>query len=124
MYEWIENEENIEVMQFCIEYKIPYMTLKDWTAKYPDIDKAYKDIKLMLASRRRVGATKRKYSESMILKDIHVYDPEWLAINRYNAELKNIEAQQGNILIEMHAAPVTGRVTPRVIAKEEPIEEK
>lgn len=125
LYEWIENKDNIEVMQFCMEYKIPYTTLKEWINKYPDVKNAYNDIKLMLASRRRIGVVRKDFDREAVFKDLHTLDPEWLAINRYHAELKNIEAATAQMqIVEIPSARDTGKVKPRIKATENAEQDK
>src|SRR5436190_9762013 len=60
LYEWFDNPESIEIMQFCIDYKIKYTTLQEWRNRFPEIQEAWQDVKRMIACRRRVGAMKRK----------------------------------------------------------------
>lgn len=99
--EWIDTKDEkgrlpLEIMQFCAAYKIPYQTFLQWSQRYEDIGETYTNIKLALASRRRVGAMHRDYDKDAVYKDLHRYDPEWDAINKYHAALKKDEAQLAN----------------------------
>ncbi|HWY34855.1 MAG TPA: hypothetical protein VNX68_09425 [Nitrosopumilaceae archaeon] len=94
MFEWTDGKDSWEIEQFCKEYKIPRTTLYFWRDKYPDIRKAIDEVKLILASSRRIGALTKRLDKDVVFKDIHKYDSEWLEINQYNAKLKDQE--QGN----------------------------
>jgi hypothetical protein len=91
MYEWVQGDV-LEIMEFCVEYKLAYVTLREYVDKYEDVRKAYADIKLMLASRRRIGVIKRKYDKEMICKDLFRYDPEWLMVDKYHSDMKKNES--------------------------------
>lgn len=112
MLTWSENHSSLEVLQFCLEYKIPFRTLKEWVAKYPDVKDAYDDVKLSLACHRRVGAMNKKLDGAYAYKDMHCYDPEWLAINKYHSEMKTEESKQAHTFIINDAKP-------RIVSKEE-----
>lgn len=112
MIKWAEKKSSLEIMEFCIEYKIPRRTLLEWVEKYEDIKQVYEDMKLILASHRRVGSMRRKLDGQYAYKDMHVLDPEWKAINKYHADLKKEEDQQKHIF-------VINDQKPHVITKEE-----
>jgi hypothetical protein len=95
-----------------MEFKIPYSTLKQWVEKYPDIKSAYNNVKLALACHRRVGAMNKKLDGAYAYKDMHVYDPEWLEINKYHSDMKKEEEKQPHTFIIN-----TGK--PRIVTKEE-----
>jgi len=112
MYKWSEKPTSLEVLQFCMEYKIPYMTLREWERKYPDIGQAYTNLKLNLACHRRLGSMNKKLDGAYAYKDMHIYDPEWLAINKYHSEMKKEEDKQSHTFVIN-----TGK--PTIISKEE-----
>lgn len=91
LYEWAFKEDSYEMMGFCMQNAIPRSTLADWCSKYDDIAKAYNEAKLILATRRRTGALTRKLDKDVVFRDIHRYDPEWLEIDKYHADLKKNE---------------------------------
>lgn len=100
----------VEVMQFCELYKIPYTTLLMWVNMYDDISHAYKYMKLRLASRRRIGALHRRYDKDVVFKDLHNYDPEWDAVNKYHAALKTDQVATGPQFILMSEMPTSSKV--------------
>lgn len=112
MYEWASKDDSLEITDFAIEMKMRRMTLYDWANKYPDIKAALDEVRLMLGSRRRKGALTRKYDKDMALRDMHCYDPEWLAINKYHSDMKKEEEKQAHTFIINDAKP-------RIVSKEE-----
>lgn len=112
MLTWSDDSNALEIMQFCIQYKIPRRTLLEWVEKYPDIRRGYEDMKLALASHRRVGSMIKKLDGTYAYKDMHIYDPEWLAINKYHSDMKKDEEKQAHTFIISDAKP-------RIVTKEE-----
>ena len=91
---WADENNSFEIEQFCKAYGIPRRTLYFWRDKYPDIRQTIEDVRINIASTRRVGALTKRLDKDVVFKDIHKYDPEWLEINQYHAKLKDQE--QGN----------------------------
>lgn len=116
MLKWAEKETSLEIMQFCIEYKIPYTTLREWDKKYEDVRKAYAFMKLMIACHRRVGSMNKKLDGAYAYKDMHCYDPEWHDVNKYHSDLKKEEEKQAHTFI-------INDIKPRIVTKEELSEE-
>lgn len=116
LFIWSERPTSLEVMQFCIEYKIPYRTLKEWVDKYPEVKEAYDNVKLSIACHRRVGSMNKKLDGAYAYKDMHIYDPEWLAINKYHSDMKKDEEKQAHTFI-------ISDVKPRIVSKEEMLKE-
>jgi hypothetical protein len=106
--QWVNEKDEkgrlpLEVMQFCSTYKIPYQTFIRWCHDHEDIGQVYTNVKLTLASRRRVGAMFRDYDKDAVYKDLHRLDPEWHEINMYHAALKDKERsdnEQKIVIIE------------------------
>lgn len=118
MYEWAQLDDSLEITQFCIEWKIPRRTLYGWRDAHPDIKQAIDDIKIILGNRRRLGVIHKKFDKDMVLKDMHCYDPEWLEINKYHAELKRQEeVQKGIVVVEIPSTPSSDRVKARLISE-------
>ncbi|HEY5267754.1 MAG TPA: hypothetical protein VII94_01315 [Candidatus Saccharimonadales bacterium] len=115
MFLWAEKSTSLEILQFCMEYKIPYTTLKDWIDKYPDIKQAYNNVKLAIACHRRLGSMNKKLDGAYAYKDMHIYDPEWHAVNKYHSDMKTEEAKQSHTFIISDAKP-------RIVSKEEMLE--
>lgn len=103
MLRWACNDDSLEIQQFCMHYGIPYITLKNYVDTYSDVKGVYDEVKLRLASRRRIGALKRIYDKDVVFKDLHTYDPEWVEINAYHARLKKEveERSSGNLMVIM-----------------------
>jgi len=115
MLEWASQEDSLEITDFAIEMKMHRQTLYSWADKYPDIKEALDITRLILGSRRRKGALTRKYDKDMALRDMHCYDPEWLAINKYHSDMKVEQEKQAHTFIISDAKP-------KVVSKEEMIE--
>lgn len=116
MYQFLEEKDSkgrdpIDVMQFCRSYKIPYETLNNYVNAYPDVAKAYSDMKLYLASNRRVGAMHKELDKEAVYKDQHRYDPSWDEVNKYHAALKNDEAQNETKVVVIERMP-TSKMVP------------
>lgn len=119
MYEWAQSDDALEITQFCFEWKMRRQLLYEWRDKYPDIKEAMNEIKLYLGIRRRNGALLKRFDKDMALRDMHCYDPEWHEINKYHADLKRLEGPaQGIVVVEIPAAPDTGRVKQRITKTE------
>jgi hypothetical protein len=116
LLKWSEKPTSLEVMQFCIEYKIPRSTLYEWVEKYPEVKQAYENMKLTLACHRRVGAMNKKLDGAYAYKDMHAYDPEWLAINKYHSDMKVEQDKQSHTFIINDAKP-------KIVSKEEMMKE-
>ncbi len=117
MYSWSERSTSLEVLQFCMEYKIPYGTLREWDRRHPDISTAYQAMKLNIACHRRLGSMNKKLDGAYAYKDMHMYDPEWLAINKYHSDMKKEEDKQPNVFIVNNGKP-------RIVSKEEMISDR
>jgi hypothetical protein len=89
MFIWAEKEDSLELEQFCLQYKLSRKTLYEWREKHTDIKDAVDEVKLILGSRRRIGAMTKKYDSKTVFRDMHRYDPDWIEINKYWADLKN-----------------------------------
>lgn len=92
MLKWAESKKSIEVLQFCMKFRIPYRTLKEWIDKYPDIKEAYEDMKLLISCNRKVRSMEKELDKDCAYKDMHILDPEWHTnVNVYHSELKTKE---------------------------------
>ncbi|MGB6528494.1 MAG: hypothetical protein WBF33_10340 [Candidatus Nitrosopolaris sp.] len=113
MLHWAQNDNALEIMQFCIEYKISYFTLKkEWVDKYKDIREAYDYVKMMIACNRRTGSMMKRLDGSYAYKDMHLYDPEWHAVNKYHNDMKVEQEKQAHTFIINDSKP-------KVLSKEE-----
>jgi hypothetical protein len=112
MMKWSENETSLEVLQFCMKYKIPRTTLQEWIKKYPEVEDAFSNMKLSLACHRRVGTMEKKLDGAYAYKDMHVYDEQWHPINKYHSDMKKEEEKQAHTFI-------ISDVKPRIVSKEE-----
>jgi len=112
MLKWSEKPTSLELMQFCMEYKIPRTTLKEWVNKYPEVKEAYDNIKLIIACHRRVGTMNKKLDGAYAYKDMHIYDPEWHAINKYHSDMRKDEEKQAHTFI-------ISNEKPRIVSKQE-----
>lgn len=110
MYQSLEEADKkgrppIDVMQFCVRYKIPYETLLSWSKKYEDVGKAYRDYKLHLGANRRIGVMHNELKMEAVYKDQHHYDPQWDEVNKYHAALKNDEIKHEREIVVIERMP-------------------
>lgn len=112
LLKWSEKKESLEILQFCFEYKIPRRTLKEWVDKYPEVKSAYEDTKLALACRRRVRTMNKELDGAYAYKDMHMYDDEWHAVNKYHSDMKKEEDKQAHTFIINDSKP-------RIVSKEQ-----
>lgn len=97
LLKWSDCDDSIEIGQFCKKYKIPFTTLKDWVARYPDLKEAYNIAKYNVGVNRRVGVITKRYDGAYAYRDMHCLDNDWLEINQYNANLKKSEVPEQTI---------------------------
>ena len=109
---WAYRDDSLEIVDFALEMKMYRSMLYRWIEKYPDIREAYEQAKLIISSRRRKGALTKKFDRDVVFRDMHVYDPEWLAINKYHSDMKKDEEKQAHTFIISDAKP-------KVLTKEE-----
>lgn len=112
MYAWAEKQTSLEIMQFCIEYKLPRNRFYDWAARYPEIKDALNDMRLMISSNRKVGSMTKALDGNYAYRDMHMLDPDWHAINKYHADLKKEEEKAAHTFI-------INTDKPKVVSKEE-----
>ena len=95
---WAGQDDALDIQQFSDFYGIDRDILRRWAIKYPeDIGVAFKNAKLTLGLRKRLGALKRTYDASIAFKDMHVLDSDYLEINAYHAALKSGEDRDGQV---------------------------
>ena len=112
MLTWSEKKDSLEIIQFCLEYKLPRRTLQTWADKYPEIKEAYEDMKLHIACHRRIGSMNKKLDGAYAYKDMHIYDPEWHSINKYHSDMKTEESKQSHTFVIDTRKPI-------IVSKEE-----
>lgn len=114
LQEWVKLPEAETVVDFCLAYGIPRRHLYDTVEAHPEIRDVFNEIKLYLANKAYKGALHRTLSEGMVMKNIHKLDPEWDAINKYHAALKNQDdTPTGGFIVEYPVTPSTGLVKPK-----------
>lgn len=117
LLEWARKDDSLEITDFAIEMKMRRTTLYRWADEYPDLKDALDFARLMIGSRRRKGAMQKKLDGTYAYRDMHMYDPEWHAINKYHSDMKTEEAKQSHTFIISDAKP-------RIVSKEEMLEEQ
>lgn len=111
MLKWGDREDALDIIQFCRAYKIPKSTLQGWVNRYPDIEKAFNEMKLFLGCNRRIGAMTRKLDTSAAYRDMHELDESWDRVNKYHAKLKtDLPEASGIKYIEVPVMPSTSIV--------------
>ena len=111
---WSLEEGALTLVQFCTTYGIPYSSLMRWKNDHEDLKFILEEVKRRLGDRRWRMAFLKQASESLALRGLHKYLPEWEEINRYHADLKKAEEVQSGIqIVYLPQVPDTGRVKPR-----------
>ena len=111
---WSLEETSITLYQFCREYGIAYNKFCRWCTEYEDLREMRDEVKIRLGDTHYRDAYRRKASETLVLKDLHLYLPEWKEVNKYHADLrKDEQLQQGIQVVYIKDAPDTGKVKPK-----------
>lgn len=110
---WAMDEESLDILQFCTEYKFPRASVYEWSKKYDEVGQTMKLVRHILAGRKKVGAITRKYDKDAVYKDMHLYDEEYgPLVNEYWNKLRKDEpdkTQTINVII-----PDSNTVTKKV----------
>lgn len=108
---WSLEPDAYELQQFLNMIKFParrFYELVSETSEYPELREIYTEVKLRLASRKRIGALKKEFEPKVAFYDMHRLDPSWKEIDKYHADLKKEEDRStGTILVEI---PTTRRL--------------
>jgi hypothetical protein len=112
MVKWAEEPSSLEIGQFCIAYKIPVPTLAEWVKKYPDVAAAFKNMKLILASHRKVGCMTKRLDYASCFKDMHTYDHDWIAVDQYHNNLKKDIQNDNTTKVIVLSQLETGELVP------------
>ena len=74
---WAKKEDSLILSDFCDERHIEPRSFYNWCQKFDSMRDAHDYAKRRIASRRELGALNRKFSETMVIRRQHAYDPEW-----------------------------------------------
>lgn len=101
------------------EFEIHSQSFYEWCDKFPQLGKAYKDVKFIFAERRERGVFEGKYNPGFVLATHHQYDPEYAA---WKEKLAATKGQSGGgasaiVNVSMDKMPETDIVP----IKEEPL---
>lgn len=78
LVDWAKNNKDaLRIQDFHISKGINDSTYCKWKHRHENLKIAHETAMNYLAARREVGALNRKYSESMVIKMQHMYDPKW-----------------------------------------------
>lgn len=111
---WSLEETSITLYQFCREYGLAYRLFCKWCEKYEDLGDMRDEVKLRIGDTHYRDAYRKRASETLVLKDLHKYWPEWADVNKYHADLrKDEQLQQGIQVVYIKDAPDTGKVKPK-----------
>jgi hypothetical protein len=113
---WASKDDSLEITDFAIEMKMHRRTLYKWAEQYEDLRDALDLARLIIGSRRRKGTMQKKLDGAYAYRDMHMYDPEWHAVNKYHSDMKKEEEKQAHTFIISDAKP-------RIVTKEEMLEE-
>ena len=101
-----EGDKPITLNDFMVVKGMWPESLRRWCAKYPKLDTACKQAKVILAARRENGISHNKLSYNPIAKTQHFYCEIWADSDERQAKLKIPEqATAGNITVLMNEFP-------------------
>ena len=121
MMKWAEDDNALEIGQFCMDYKVSKHTLREWVLKYPDVAEAYKQMKYMIATRRKVGCIKKQYDPASCFKDMHTLDEDWIAVDQYHNNLKKDIQNDNTTKVIVLSQLETGELVPISGKKDEDV---
>lgn len=107
MYQFFNDPEYLYIEEFCMHYKIPFATFYRWCDTYDDIKKAKEECmrRVALYRKRVVG----KYNPMTLFRDLHVYEPSWIAVEKFHADLKKAEDNIKGGIVYVHAHEILGK---------------
>ena len=112
MIKWAEDSNSLEIGQFCILYKVSYWTLREWVAQYPEVAQAYRNMKYLIASHRKVGCMTKKLDYTSCFKDMHTYDDDWVSVDKYHNDLKKDIQNDNTTKVIVLSQLDTGELVP------------
>lgn len=117
MLTWASGSDALEIMEFCIRYRISREMLHNWAKEYEDVARALEEMKLFIAAHRRIGCMKKQLDNHAAFRNIHLLDPQEDEVNRYHADLKKKKelGEQVRYLVEI--------VRPKIIERVDTIKE-
>jgi hypothetical protein len=96
LLKWAKKPTSLDLMQFCIATGIQRFNLYGWMKEYPEILKAVEEARLIIGCNRRIGVIRKKLDGTYAYKDMYRLDPEFLEINKYNADMSKAASPSGN----------------------------
>lgn len=109
-----EDKDSLEIRQFTWDYRVPYKTLERVRKENPKVQQAYEDCMAMLGTRKKIEALKKRFDKDMVMKDLHVYLPEFKEVNEYHRMMKTEEQEKPTkLVIEMQQTPSSPVVKDR-----------
>lgn len=92
MEQYFNNPDHVVFEEFLREFKIPVSTFFYWVEKYPDLKKAYINIKENIAVERKIRTMNFKMHYQSAYRDMHKYDARWgTEVDEYHAKLRKDE---------------------------------
>lgn len=89
LIEWAKNNDDaLRIADFYWSKGIPDSTYYKWSKEHEILALAHKAALNFIASRREIGALKKKYSETLVMRRQHAYDQEWTESDKYHNQLK------------------------------------
>lgn len=96
MRQWaIDNDDALKISQFWHIRRVPRTSMEMWRDKFPSCGALYKEVMEIIGNRREIGAMKRKYTESITMQSMALYDKDWRDMAEWRAALsKKNEADE------------------------------
>lgn len=97
LVKWVEENENAlkmtEFYQHIGMYQTDFCTLAN---KYPLLAKAKAYARMVIGTRRELGALTRKFDAGTVNYTMPVYDPDWKEMVEWRSSLKQLEGKSGD----------------------------
>jgi len=90
---WAQEEESLKMDQFLIKYGIEQSDMDRWRDRCPELKDAWKFAKMIIGTRRELGALTGKLDRSIVAFTMPVYCREWKEQAEWRAKLKQTETE-------------------------------
>jgi len=90
LYEWAQEEDSLDLLDFYHSFGIPRVTWLDWRKKYPKAAYIHQQVKEIIGARRQRLAMYKKngVNEAVVTKTLHLFHPDWEEAYNQEKEFK------------------------------------
>lgn len=108
LLDWaFNNDDALKITQFFRSKGIPFSTAHRWCQLHPDFKQTYEEAMRALGDRREIGALKKKYEPTTIMRMMPLYDKSWRKVEEWRASIKQKEQEkQNNTTVQVVIEPI------------------